>query len=98
MQFSKYSSTLSCNLRDVSLLLCNLPDSSFLSCNLHDRSFLIERLVYRDVVEAQSSFKRSYLRFTSAACGDFIGSNGIEKDRVPVPPGLVLGKWGERLV
>ena len=45
------------------------------------------RLVYREVVEAQSNY--------ITVGGDSTGSNRIEKGRVRVPPGLVGGK-GEK--
>ena len=55
------------------------------------------RLVYREVVEAQSGYKKSYLwQFRNIACGDSTGINQIEKDKVCIPPGLVWEKEGRR--
>ena len=49
-----------------------------------------------NVVEARLNFRRPYLRwFRNFTCGDLIGNNGIEKDPVHAPPGLV---WGEGMV
>ena len=55
------------------------------------------RMAYRKVVEALSNYERSYLsRFRNHGCVDLIGSNMVEKENVPLPPGLVWGKeWGE---
>ena len=51
------------------------------------------RLVHREVVEAGSNYKRSYLwRFRNPACGDSTGSNRVEKDLVRVPPGHLWAK------
>ena len=48
------------------------------------------RMVYREIVEGRSDYKKSYLwRFRNPACGDSTGSKLIEKDRVRLPPGLV---------
>ena len=48
------------------------------------------RMVYREIVERRSDYKKSYLwRFRNPARGDSTGSNRIEKDRVRLPPGLV---------
>ena len=56
------------------------------------------RLVNSEVVEAGSDYQKSYLqRFRNTACGDSIGNNHIQKDRVIVPPGIVLGKGKEGL-
>ena len=39
------------------------------------------RLVYKEVVEAQSNYKNSYLwSFGNFTCGDSTGSNLIKKD------------------
>ena len=49
--------------------------------------------MHGDVVQTRADFKRFYLwSFKNPACGDFIGSNGIVKDQVHVPHGLVWGK------
>ena len=54
------------------------------------------RLVYSEVVEGQSNYKKSYLWwFRILACGDSTGSDRIEKDQVGVTPGLVWGKGEE---
>ena len=54
------------------------------------------RVVCREVLEAQSNYKQSYLRwFRNVAFGDSTGSNQIEKEHVCVPPGLVWGKGEE---
>ena len=51
------------------------------------------RLVYSEIVETKSNYKKSYLWwFSILACGDSTGSDRIEKDRVGVPPGLVWRK------
>ena len=48
------------------------------------------RLVYKEVVETCSDYKKSYLwRFRNIACGGSTGSNRIKKDRVCVSRGLV---------
>ena len=48
------------------------------------------RLVYREVVETLSNYKKSYFwRYGNLACGDSTGSNRIEKDQDLVPSGLV---------
>ena len=53
----------------------------------------IWNIVNRDVCNARLNFRKSYLWwFTNLACGDLIGTNGIEKDMVHGPPGLVWGK------
>ena len=53
--------------------------------------------MHGDVVQTRANFKRFYLwSFKNPACGDFIGSNGIVKDQVHVPHGLVWGKGGEK--
>ena len=45
------------------------------------------RMVYREIVERRSDYKKSYLwRFRNPAFGDSTGSNRIEKDRVCLPP------------
>ena len=45
------------------------------------------RLVYKEVAEALSNYKKSYLwRFGNIACGDSTGSNCIEKDKDRVSP------------
>ena len=52
------------------------------------------RLLYSEVVEVRSNYKKSYLwGFRNPACGDSTGSNVIEKDRVGVPTRLAWGKW-----
>ena len=57
------------------------------------------RLVYSYVVEARSNYKKSYLWwFKNPACGDWTGSNGIEKNWVGLPPGLVWEKGGGAVV
>ena len=85
---------LSCNLQGRGLLSCKLQDRNFLSCNLHDRSFLTGKL--RDVSNVRLNFRKFYCWwFGNLACGDLIGTNGIEKDLVHGPPGLV---WGKGLV
>ena len=54
-------------------------------------------MVYREVAEARSNYKKPYLWwFRNPACGDSTGSNRIEKDWVGVPPGLVRGMGDER--
>ena len=59
---------------------------------------MIGRLVHGDVVETRANFKRFDLwSFKNHACDDFIGSNGIVKDQVPVPHGLVWGKGGRKV-
>ena len=61
---------------------------------MHDRNFLTGKL--RAVSNARLNFRKSYLsRFRNLACGDLIGTNGIEKDLVDGSPGLV---WGKGLV
>ena len=55
------------------------------------------RLKYSKAVEVRSNYKKSYLGwFGNPACGDWTGSNRIEKDRVRVPPEFVWGKRGEK--
>ena len=50
----------------------------------------------RDVSNGRSNFLKSYLWwFRNLACGDLIGTNGIEKNLVHGPPRLV---WGKGLV
>ena len=50
------------------------------------------RLVFSEVVEAWSNYKKFYLWwFRNPACGDSAGSNRIQKDRVGAPLGLVWG-------
>ena len=47
------------------------------------------RFAHKNVVEDSSSYIRSYLwSCRNPACGDSTGSNGTEKDRVRMPPGL----------
>ena len=44
---------------------------------------------HKKVVEDSLSYKRHWLRcFRNPACGDSTGSNGTEKDRFRMPPGL----------
>ena len=51
------------------------------------------RLVYSEVVQAGSDYKKSYLYwFGNIVCGDLTWSNWSEKDLVCVPPGLVWEK------
>ena len=41
------------------------------------------RMLYKEVVEVRSNYKKSYLWwFGNPACGDWAGSNQIEKDKV----------------
>ena len=48
------------------------------------------RLVYKEVVQARSNYKKSYfLLFGNPVCGDSTGSNRIEKDQGRVSPRLV---------
>ena len=55
------------------------------------------RLVYKEVIEARSNYKESYLWwFGIPACGDSTGSDLIEKDQGRVSPKHVWGKGGER--
>ena len=50
----------------------------------------------KDVSNGRSNFLKSYLWwFRNLACGDLIGTNGIEKNLVHGPPRLV---WGKGLV
>ena len=57
------------------------------------------RLVYSEVVEARSDYKKFYLQwFVNIVCYDATGSNQMEKDLVRVSPGRVLGKGGEKIV
>ena len=57
------------------------------------------RLVLREVLEARSNYKRSYLWWLrNLAYGDSTGSDGIEKDWVGVFLVLVLRKWREGMV
>ena len=50
----------------------------------------------RDASNARLNFRKSCLWwFRNHACGDLTGTNGIEKDMVHGPPGLV---WGKGLV
>ena len=82
------NSFLSCNVQDSSFQSCNLQDGNFLLCNLHDRNFVIENLVDGDVVEAGLNLGRSYLWwFRNLACGNLIGTKGIEN-------GLIHGSSG----
>ena len=54
------------------------------------------RLVHREAVELLSNYLTSYLWcLINLASGDSTGSNRIEKDWVPVFPGLVWGNWQE---
>ena len=51
------------------------------------------RLVYSEVLETRSNYKKCYLWwFRNPACCNLTGSNRIEKDRIGVPPKL---SWGE---
>ena len=55
--------------------------------------------MYREVVKAWSDCNKYYLCwFRNIVSGDSAGSNRIEKDRICVTPGLVLGEWGEGVV
>ena len=50
------------------------------------------RFVHKEVVEDWSSYMRSYLWcLRKPAWGDSTGSNGTERDRVRMPPGLFFG-------
>ena len=50
-------------------------------------------LVYKEVVEAISNYKKSYFWwFENPACGDSTGSNRIEKDQAHVSPRLAWRK------
>ena len=57
------------------------------------------KLVYREVVEARSNYKRSYFcyfqGFGNIICGDLTGVIWIEKDYVRLPPDLAWEK-GEK--
>ena len=51
------------------------------------------RLGYKEVVEARSNYKKSYLwSFGNPACGDSTGSDRIENDQGCASPRLALGK------
>ena len=66
-------------------------------CRLQMHGICSHRLVYREVVETQSNYKKSYLWwFRYPACGDATGSNWIKKDKFCVSPGLVCGKGEKR--
>ena len=55
------------------------------------------RLVHKEVVEAISDYKKSYLwRCRNIAYRDSTGSSRIEKNRVRVPPRLVWGGRGDK--
>ena len=57
------------------------------------------RLVYQEVVEALSNYKKSYFWwYVNPACGDSTGSKWIEKDQACVSPRPVWGKRGEGAV
>ena len=54
------------------------------------------RLLYKDVVEVRSNYKKFYFWwFGNPACGKSTGSNQIEKDQGCVSARLVRGKKGE---
>ena len=56
-------------------------------------------MVNKEVVEARSNHKKSYLWiFRNPVCSYPTGSNQIENDRVCVPPGLVWEKGRKGVV
>ena len=57
------------------------------------------RVVYSELVEVWSNYKKSYLWwFRNPACGYSTGSKQIEKDQFGVPPGLFWGVGGGGVV
>ena len=57
------------------------------------------RLVYSEVVQTRSNYKKSYLwRFRNPACDGLIGSDRIEIERVGVPPEIDWGKRGGNII
>ena len=57
------------------------------------------RLLYKEVVEVRSNYKKSYFWwFGNPTCGDSTGSKQIEKDQDRVSDRLALGKRAERAV
>ena len=51
------------------------------------------KIGFRDVSNTRLNFRKSYLwSFTNPACGDLIGTIGIESNLVHEPSGLVWGK------
>ena len=63
---------------------------------LEEHGIFNRRLVYNEIVEGRSDYKKSYLWwFENIACGDSTGNSQIEKDLVRVPSGFVWGKGRE---
>ena len=54
------------------------------------------RLMYSEVTEARSNYKKTYFwSFRNLTCDDSTGTERIEKKQVGEPPGLVWGKGEE---
>ena len=76
--------------------ICIIRISYYAICKVGACYRAICKIGFWNVNNARLIFRKSYLWwFTNLACGDLVGTNGIEKDLVHGPPGLV---WGKGLV
>ena len=73
--------------------ICMIGISYCAICKIGVCYCAICKIGFRDVSNARLNFRKSYLwSFTNPAWGDFTGTNGIEKNLVHEPSGLVWGK------